>query len=65
MSSDDLINRDMTEGYRDGLNPNAPEPAAHRTQAYRSGFLNGREELRRQSSSQSDAAPPREHGKQD
>lgn len=60
MSSDDLINREMTEGYRDGLNPNSPEPAANRTQAYRYGFLNGREELRRKSRglAESTAAPP-------
>jgi hypothetical protein len=49
MSSDDLIDREMTEGYRDGLNPSAPEPAGNRSQAYRTGFLNGREELRRNS----------------
>jgi hypothetical protein len=47
MSSDDLINREMTDGYRDGLNPNSPEPSATRTQSYRYGFLNGRDDLRR------------------
>jgi hypothetical protein len=47
MSSDDLINSEMTDGYRDGLNPNSPEPSANRTQSYRYGFLNGRDDLRR------------------
>ena len=61
MSSDDLVNREITEGYRDGLNPNAPEPAAHRTQAYRHGFFNGREELRRRSGGLAESAAVPQH----
>jgi hypothetical protein len=49
MSSDHLIDGEMAEGYRDGLNPKSPEPSADRAQSYRYGFLNGREELRRKS----------------
>ena len=61
MSSDDLIDREMTEGYRQGLNPSAPEPTANRSEAYRIGFLNGREELRRHQlhgMAEATAAPP-------
>ena len=47
MSSDDMINSEMIDGYRDGLNPDSPEPSAGRTPSYRYGFRNGREDLRR------------------
>jgi len=47
VSSDDMINSEMTDGYHDGLDPDSPEPSASRTQSYRYGFLNGRDELRR------------------
>jgi hypothetical protein len=46
VSSDDMINSEMTDGYRDGLDPDSPEPSANRTQSYRYGFLNGRDDLR-------------------
>ena len=47
MSSDTMVNSEITDGYRDGLDPNCPEPSAQRTQSYCYGFLNGREDLRR------------------
>jgi hypothetical protein len=47
VSSDDRINSELTDGYRDGLDPNSPEPSANCTQSYCYGFLNGREDLRR------------------
>jgi hypothetical protein len=49
VSSDDIINSEMTDGYRDGLDPNSPEPSANRTRSYHYGFLNGRDDLRRKS----------------
>jgi hypothetical protein len=48
VSSDDMISSEMTDGYRDGLDPDSPEPSANRTQSYWHGFLNGRDDLRRQ-----------------
>ena len=42
-----MINCEITEGYRAGLNPNSPEPSANRTPSYRYGFLNGRGDLQR------------------
>ena len=47
VSSDDMINSEMNDGYRDGLDPDSPEPSANRTQSYCYGFLNGRDDLRR------------------
>jgi hypothetical protein len=35
---------EMVDGYRDGLDLNAPEPSANRTHCYRHGFANGRHE---------------------
>jgi hypothetical protein len=33
---------EMTQGYRDGLNPDAPEPSDNRSHSYRHGFRMGR-----------------------
>lgn len=38
----DAAEAEMTEGYRDGFNPDSPEPSANRSQSYRHGFRNGR-----------------------
>ena len=36
---------EMTEGYFDGIDANAPEPSDNRSYAYRHGFMNGRDDL--------------------
>lgn len=36
---------EMLEGYRDGRNPESPEPSANRSHSYRHGFANGRDDL--------------------
>jgi len=33
---------EMKEGYRDGLDPDSPEPSANRSASYRHGFQVGR-----------------------
>ena len=33
---------EMLEGYRDGRNPDNPEPSDNRSYSYRHGFANGR-----------------------
>lgn len=42
-----MSNDEMLEGYRDGLNPDNPEPSANRSHSYRHGFANGRDDLRK------------------
>lgn len=37
-------NADMIEGYKDGLDLDAPEPSANRSASYRHGFANGRDD---------------------
>lgn len=37
---------DMVEGYRDGRDPNCPEPSSNRSRSYIHGFRNGRDDLR-------------------
>jgi hypothetical protein len=54
-----MINSEMADGYRDGLNPDSPEPSASRTQSYRYGFLNGRDELRRKTRVLGESMPSR------
>lgn len=34
----------MLEGYRDGINPETPEPSENRSESYRHGFANGRDD---------------------
>lgn len=41
------MNREMVEGYMDGLDPDAPKPSANRSASYRHGFANGRDDLRK------------------
>jgi hypothetical protein len=36
---------EMVEGYRDGRDPDAPEPSDNRSRAYRHGFQSGRDDL--------------------
>lgn len=40
-------NADMIEGYRDGRDPDSPEPSANRSASYRHGHAVGRSELNR------------------
>lgn len=35
----------VIEGYRDGADPNSPEPSANRSHSYRHGFRMGRNDL--------------------
>jgi len=35
---------EMMEGYRDGRDPNAPAPSANRSESYRHGFQNARDD---------------------
>jgi hypothetical protein len=39
---------EMLQGYLDGLNPDNPEPSDNRSHAYRHGFANGRDDLRKE-----------------
>jgi len=41
-------NDEMIQGYRDGLDPDSPEPSANRSSSYRHGFANGRDDRRGQ-----------------
>jgi len=36
--------KEMVEGYRDGLDPSQPEPSGNRSRSYRHGFTNGRDD---------------------
>lgn len=36
----------MIAGYRDGRDPDSPEPSVNRSAAYRHGFANGRDDAR-------------------
>ena len=36
---------EMAEGYRDGGDPDSPEPGSNRSEAYTHGFANGRDDL--------------------
>jgi hypothetical protein len=42
-----MTTSEIVEGYRDGLNPDSPEPSANRSHSYRHGFANGRDDRRR------------------
>lgn len=37
---------DMTQGYMDGFDRDAPEPSDNRSRSYRHGFANARDDLR-------------------
>lgn len=41
----DPADNEFVEGYRDGRDPNAPEPSANRSHAYRHSFEVGRAEI--------------------
>ena len=40
----DRFEREMTEGYLDGRNPNNPPPSVNRSASYRQRFANGRDD---------------------
>ncbi len=40
-----VVEQEFTDGYRDGRDPDAPEPSANRSHAYRHSFAVGRAEL--------------------
>ena len=37
-------NADMVQGYLDGFDANSPEPSENRSESYRHGFANGRDD---------------------
>ena len=39
-------NQEMVDGYMDGLDLSSPEPSDNRSQSYRHGFANGRDDRR-------------------
>ena len=41
-----MASQEMIDGYRDGRDPNTPEPSDNRSHSYRHGFANGRDDLR-------------------
>ena len=41
---EELFLDQMIEGYRDGRDPDSPEPSANRSVSYVHGFLNGRDD---------------------
>jgi hypothetical protein len=41
---EELFLDQMIEGYRDGRDPDSPEPSENRPASYRHGFLNGRDD---------------------
>lgn len=41
---EELFLDEMVEGYRDGRDPDSPEPSANRSASYVHGFLNGRDD---------------------
>lgn len=41
---EELFLDQMIEGYRDGRDPDCPEPSANRSVSYVHGFLNGRDD---------------------
>jgi hypothetical protein len=41
---EDLFLDEVIEGYRDGRKPDNPEPSANRSDGYRHGFANGRDD---------------------
>ncbi len=47
LSSHKLFLDEMVEGYRDGRNPDNPEPSQNRSNSYKHGFANGRDDYAR------------------
>jgi hypothetical protein len=43
-SLDEIFLDEMIEGYRDGFNLDSPEPSQNRSNSYRHGFANGRDD---------------------
>ena len=43
MTGDEAMD-DMVAGYRDGLDLTSPEPSGNRSNSYRHGWLNGRDD---------------------
>lgn len=46
MAQASAFDQDFVDGYRDGFDPEAPEPAGNRSHRYRHGFQNGRDDRR-------------------
>lgn len=44
---EDLFDDEVLAGYLDGLDPASPEPSENRSNSYRNGFANGRDDLRK------------------
>lgn len=44
---EELFFSEMVEGYMDGFKADNPEPSTNRSQSYRHGFANGRDDLKR------------------
>ncbi|UFW72872.1 hypothetical protein [Bradyrhizobium sp. WU425] len=44
---EELFSAEMVEGYMDGFKADSPEPSTNRSQSYRHGFANGRDDLAR------------------
>lgn len=40
-----VSDEEISEGYRDGRNPDSPEPSTNRSHSYRHGFANGRDDM--------------------
>ena len=43
----DFCEKEMLNGYFDGLDKDSPEPSDNRSHSYRHGFRNGRDDLNR------------------
>ena len=48
MPTVDEAMEELVQGFRDGGDPDSPEPSMNRSAAYRHGFANGRDDLRRE-----------------
>lgn len=46
---------EMVQGYRDGNDPESPEPSQNRSRSYRHGFMTGRADLARKPAGRPDA----------
>jgi len=44
---EELFFAEMVEGYMDGFKADSPEPSTNRSNSYRHGFANGRDDLAR------------------
>lgn len=49
-----VSDEEISEGYRDGRNPDSPEPSTNRSHSYRHGFANGRDDLNKRARATAD-----------